>query len=142
MNVARLNFSHGSHESHLQVVNNIREAVATTGRHCAIMLDTKGPEIRTGLFKDGKSVQIKQGQELMIHCTKDYNTYVGTVNEICVDYSNLPKVVQIGSLIKIDDGLLVTKVLATDEKEGWVRVQCVNSADLGQRKGCNLPGTR
>ena len=70
MNVARLNFSHGSHESHLQVVNNLRTAMQMSGKTCAIMLDTKGPEIRTGLFPDGKSVKIKAGQELLIRCKK------------------------------------------------------------------------
>jgi len=141
MNVARLNFSHGSHESHLQVVENVRAAMEKAGRKCALMLDTKGPEIRTGLLTDGKAIILKSGSELLIWTSKDYNIFVGNSSEICVDYRNLSAVVQVGSIVKIDDGLIVTKVSAVNHSEGWIKVLITNTAEMGQRKGVNLPGS-
>ncbi|KAL2557111.1 Pyruvate kinase family protein [Forsythia ovata] len=75
MNVARFNFSHGSHEYHQETLDNLQKAMENTGILCAVMLDTKGPEIRTGFLKDGKPVQLKQGQEITI--STDYN---GTIS--------------------------------------------------------------
>ncbi|GLT31854.1 hypothetical protein SLA2020_065620 [Shorea laevis] len=66
MNVARFNFSHGSHEYHQETLDNLRTAMANTGILCAVMLDTKGPEIRTGFLKEGKPIQLNQGQEITI----------------------------------------------------------------------------
>ena len=66
MNVARLNFSHGDHESHGKSVQNLRDAMAQSGKNCAILLDTKGPEIRTGKLKGGHAVQLEAGQTLKI----------------------------------------------------------------------------
>ena len=66
MNVARFNFSHGTHEYHQQTLDTLRIAMHNTGILCAVMLDTKGPEIRTGFLKDGKPIQLKEGQEITI----------------------------------------------------------------------------
>jgi len=142
MNVARLNFSHGDHKSHLETLNNIRAASKEAGILCGVMLDNKGPEIRTGLLKEGKNVILEQDQELDIFCNVDVNTFEGDKNAICVDYKDLAKVIQVGKDIKIDDALIVTKVISKDEKEGKVRVKIENTGELGQRKGVNLPGTK
>ncbi len=74
MNVARFNFSHGTHASHKQALDNLREAMKKTGLNCATMLDTKGPEIRTGLLKDHKPIQLKMGQTLEISMLADFPT--------------------------------------------------------------------
>jgi len=66
MCVARFNFSHGSHEYHQETLDNLRKAMDLTGLLCAVMLDTKGPEIRTGFLKDGKPVKLTQGKEITI----------------------------------------------------------------------------
>ena len=64
MSVARFNFSHGNHASHKQCLDSLKEAIKKTGINCATMLDTKGPEVRTGLLKEHKPVALKKGQDL------------------------------------------------------------------------------
>ncbi|MED6265919.1 hypothetical protein CHARACLAT_030404, partial [Characodon lateralis] len=118
MNIARLNFSHGSHEYHSETIKNIREAVETITsdplyyRPVAIALDTKGPEIRTGLVK-GKveeEVELKKGSHVrVVTAESDKDKTDGKI--IWVDYPNLSKVLEKGRRIYIDDGLLALKVL-------------------------------
>ncbi|KAK9220667.1 hypothetical protein WN944_009090 [Citrus x changshan-huyou] len=137
MNVARFNFSHGSHEYHLETLNNLRTAMVNTGILCAVMLDTKGPEIRTGFLKDGKPIQLKQGQEITI--STDY-TIKGDENMICMSYKKLAVDVQPGSVILCSDGTISFTVLECNVKAGLVKCRCENSAMLGERKNVNLPG--
>lgn len=87
MNIARLNFSHGDHESHGKTVGIIRSASKACGIPCGILLDTKGPEIRTGMLKDHKSIELVKGQSLDI--TTD-NTILGDSSRISCSYKNLP----------------------------------------------------
>ncbi|XP_027346519.1 pyruvate kinase, cytosolic isozyme isoform X1 [Abrus precatorius] len=137
MNVARFNFSHGSHEYHQETLDNLRTAMENTGILCAVMLDTKGPEIRTGFLKDGKPIQLKQGQEIMI--STDYSIK-GDVNMICMSYKKLAEDVKPGSVILCSDGTISFTVLSCDKQLGLVRCRCENSAVLGERKNVNLPG--
>ncbi|KAK7317174.1 hypothetical protein RJT34_01174 [Clitoria ternatea] len=137
MNVARFNFSHGSHEYHQETLDNLRAAMETTGILCAVMLDTKGPEIRTGFLKDGKPIQLKQGQEITI--STDYSIK-GDENMICMSYKKLAEDVRPGSVILCSDGTISFTVLSCDQKLGLVRCRCENSAVLGERKNVNLPG--
>jgi pyruvate kinase len=90
MNIARLNFSHGNHESHGKTVSNLREAMAQSGLNCAILLDTKGPEIRSGMLKDHKPIEITAGQTLKI--VTDYE-HQGDNTCIACTYAALPKTV-------------------------------------------------
>ncbi|GAB4856147.1 hypothetical protein Ancab_024788 [Ancistrocladus abbreviatus] len=137
MNVARFNFSHGSHSYHQETLNNLRKAMENTGILCAVMLDTKGPEIRTGLLKDGKPIQLKQGQEITI--SSDYSIK-GDENMICMSYKKLAHDVKLGSVILCSDGTITFTVMSCDEESGLVRCRCENSATLGERKNVNLPG--
>lgn len=99
-----------------------------------MLIDTKGPEIRTGLLKNGgKPIVLKSGQTLKILTAANFETFEGDESTICVDYRNLNKVVKEGSIIKIDDGLIVTKVVATTDDS--VTVTVLNTSDMGQRKG-------
>lgn len=108
MNVARLNFSHGDHKTHGQSLDNLRAALKQRpDKTCAIMLDTKGPEIRTGMLKN-KSVEFKSGQSLKI-CT-NYE-HLGDEEMIACSYADLMKTVKIGSTIFIADGSLTCTVL-------------------------------
>ncbi|XP_022153828.1 pyruvate kinase, cytosolic isozyme [Momordica charantia] len=137
MNVARFNFSHGSHDYHQETLDNLRAAMENTGILCAVMLDTKGPEIRTGFLKDGKPIQLKQGQEITI--STDYNLK-GDENTICMSYKKLAEDVKPGSIILCSDGTISFTVLSCDKQLGLVRCRCENSAVLGERKNVNLPG--
>jgi len=138
MNVARMNFSHGDHEYHLTTIENVHEACKITNRLCAILLDTKGPEIRTGKLKGGQPVQLQAGQELTILTNTDAK-FQGDNQTIAMDYVNLWKVVKPGSIIKIGDGLIVCQVVTTQPHTVKVIVQ--NTAKLGEKKGVNLPGS-
>ncbi|XP_062172326.1 pyruvate kinase, cytosolic isozyme [Alnus glutinosa] len=137
MNVARFNFSHGSHEYHQETLDNLRTAMENTGILCAVMLDTKGPEIRTGFLKDSKPIQLKQGQEITI--STDYSIK-GDENMICMSYKKLAEDVNPGMVILCADGTISFAVLSCDKKLGLVRCRCENSAVLGERKNVNLPG--
>lgn len=140
INVVRMNFSHGSYEYHQSVIDNTRKMVAQDpqGRPVAIALDTKGPEIRTGLTKEGKDWPIPAGHEFTLTTDPKYS-------EICddqvmwVDYVNLPKVTAPGKLIYVDDGILSLLVLAIDGTS--VRVRSLNTGNISSRKGVNLPKT-
>ncbi|XP_021898159.1 pyruvate kinase, cytosolic isozyme-like [Carica papaya] len=137
MNVARFNFSHGSHEYHQETLDNLRTAMNNTGILCAVMLDTKGPEIRTGFLKDGKPVQLEQGREITI--STDYSIK-GDENTICMSYKKLAEDLKPGNVILCSDGTITFTVLGCDEESGLVRCRCENSALLGERKNVNLPG--
>ncbi|GAV70512.1 PK domain-containing protein/PK_C domain-containing protein [Cephalotus follicularis] len=137
MNVARFNFSHGSHSYHQETLDNLRNAMLNTGILCAVMLDTKGPEIRTGFLKDGKPVQLKQGQEITI--STDYDIK-GDEKMICMSYKKLSEDVKSGMVILCADGTISFKVLSCDNKAGLVHCRCENSAVLSERKNVNLPG--
>ncbi|MBA0610582.1 hypothetical protein Godav_011403 [Gossypium davidsonii] len=136
MSVARFNFSHGSHAYHQETLDNLRSAMVNTGVLCAVMLDTKGPEIRTGFLKEGK-VQLKQGQEITI--TTDYDIK-GDEKLISMSYKKLAEDVKPGMVILCADGTISFTVLSCDKEKGLVHCRCENSALLGERKNVNLPG--
>ncbi|KAI8376176.1 pyruvate kinase [Radiomyces spectabilis] len=139
LNIVRMNFSHGSYEYHQSVIDNTRKSVQLyPGRPVAIALDNKGPEIRTGNMKDGKEIPITVGHEMIFTVNEAYK-------DICddkvmfVDYKNLPKVIEVGKKIYVDDGILSFEVLETGANH--VRVRAMNNGKLCSHKGVNLPGT-
>ena len=137
MNVARMNFSHGDHPYHAQTIANIREALKKSKRMCAIMLDTKGPEIRTGLLKDGQDVELKEGEEFMLYNDWDF---VGDEKGVGQSYKDLHKTIEVGGTVLIDDGLISLTVVAIEGEN--VRCRVNNGGALGGRKGVNLPGVK
>ncbi|KAG0467446.1 hypothetical protein HPP92_018412 [Vanilla planifolia] len=137
MNVARFNFSHGSHEYHQETLDNLHAAMENLGIPCAVMLDTKGPEIRTGFLKDGKPIDLQKGQEITI--TTDYSIK-GDKGIISMSYPKLAQHMKPGGVILCADGSITLTVLSSDEPTGLVRCRCENSASLGERKNVNLPG--
>jgi pyruvate kinase len=134
MNVMRLNFSHGSHEYHASVISNLRKYLIASRRMCAIMLDTKGPEIRTGKLKDGKEVVLHTGQKFRV--TSDMSV-LGDETIVAQSYEKLAETVSCGSLILIDDGLIALQVERVEDNI----VHCIvkNGGVLGETKGVNLP---
>ena len=136
MNVARLNFSHGTHEEHLAKIKTIRKVRRKLNAPVAIMLDTKGPEIRTGNFNVDE-VFLKPGDVFTL-TTRDVE---GTEDIVSVSYEGLPNDVEPGSIIYIDDGLVqleVTQIIdGTD-----VICKALNNGILSNHKGVNLPGSK
>lgn len=135
MNVARLNFSHGSHEEHAARIANIREASRAAGKHVAILLDTKGPEIRTGILAT-ESVELVEGQTLILTTEE----VAGTAERVSVTYADLPQDVHIGSTILIDDGLIGLTVEEIQGKDIICRIK--NGGTLKSKKGVNVPGVK
>jgi len=138
MSVARFNFSHGTHEYHQETLDNLRTAMENTRIMCAVMLDTKGPEIRTGFLKDEcNPLRVTAGQQITV--TTDY-ARKGDATTIAVSYEALARDVQPGAQILIADGSLVLKVKSTDMASGTVVAEALNGATIGERKNVNLPG--
>jgi len=137
MNVARFNFSHGSHEYHQETLDMLRAASEASKIPCAVLLDTKGPEIRTGMLEDGKPIMLERNKEITL--TTDYSV-VGNESLIACSYPNLARDVSPGSMILAADGSITLKVVSADLAKGTVLCRCENSAKLGERKNMNLPG--
>lgn len=135
MNVARLNFSHGTHEEHAARIRNIREASRVTGKTVAILLDIKGPKIRTGLIQNDQ-VELKEGS----YITLTAEDVIGTAERISISYKGLPEDVEPGSRLLIDDGLIGLVVEKVEGSDILCRV--VNGGLLKNRKGVNAPGVR
>ena len=136
MDVARFNFSHGSHEEHKKRLLQLRELSEETGIPVAALLDTKGPEIRTCTLKDGKKVTLTTGQEFVLTT----ETIVGDENMVQINYDGLNEDVKEGNRILIDDGLIELKVKKVEGPKIYCEV--LNGGELGERKGVNVPGVK
>jgi len=141
MNVARCNFSHGDHEYHRTTIANLRDVTTDTRRICAILLDTKGPEIRTGKLAPGceQGVTLAKGAEILL--STDENVLCDSTR-VSVGYSALPKLLRSGHHVLIDDGLLSLLVLDPSPGQSPAEVRCrvLNAGVLGGSKSVNLPG--
>lgn len=137
MNVARLNFSHGDHQEHGERIRNIREAAKITGKNVAILLDTKGPEIRTNNMENG-AIELSVGQEVRISMTE----VLGTTEKFSVTYEGLIDDVHAGSTILLDDGLIGLEVLKVEKEIGEILTKVLNGGTLKNKKGVNVPGVR
>jgi len=136
MNVMRLNFSHGDYEEHGARIKTIREVVKKTGKEIAILLDTKGPEIRTGKLENGEDVLLETGNKVTI--TTDYS-FVGNAKKFAVSYPGIVNDLKVGSTVLLDDGLIGLKVESINVEAGEVECVITNTGELGQTKGVNLP---
>jgi len=136
MDVARLNFSHGSHADHERRLRWVREASDRVGKPVAVLLDLQGPKIRTGKMKDDRIV-LQEGAEVTI-TTEDV---LGTPERFSTTYQGLPTDVHVGDEILLADGRL--KLVVTRKvKKTEIRCRVVQGGELGSNKGINLPGTR
>jgi len=133
MDVARFNFSHGDHEEHLSRLEKLRKLRKELGRPIAALLDTKGPEIRTGLLKDGQKITLREGEKIVLTTEE----VVGTKEKIYINYDKLHEDVKPGNVILIDDGLIGLEVLSVNGQE--IHCKVTNGGELGERKGVNVP---
>ena len=134
--MARFNFSHGDHEEQRERMNLLKNVREELDRPVAILLDTKGPEIRTGLLEGGKKVTLKEGSEFILYTEE----MTGNETGCCVTYPGLAKDVKAGDRILIDDGLIELKVKQI--KSGNIVCHVENGGELGERKGVNVPNVK
>lgn len=136
MDVARFNFSHGDYEEHMSRMKLLESVREELDLPIATLLDTKGPEIRTGKLKDGEKVILKEG-DLYTLTTEEI---IGDETRGYINYAGLPEDLSAGNKILIDDGLLELDVLEVNGKEILCRI--VNGGELGERKGVNVPNVK
>jgi pyruvate kinase len=138
MDVARLNFSHGDHAGHRATLNRIKEALALRPhKNIGFMLDTKGPEIRTGFLENSQPVDLLAGTQLIL--TTDY-TFKGNASKIAVSYPKLCSSVKEKGIILVADGQISLEVLSIGDNEVVTRI--INGGKLGEKKNMNLPGCK
>ena len=137
MNVMRLNFSHGDFDEHGARIARLREVMAATGKRIAILLDTKGPEIRTVKLRDGHDIMLKAGQEFTL--TTD-TSVLGDNTRVAVTYAGLTKDLKRGDIVLLDDGLI--ELIVKEVKAQEIICEVRNNGELGENKGVNLPGVK
>ena len=136
MDVARLNFSHGTHQEHAQSFAMLREAAAELKKPIAILADLQGPKIRTGALAGGGTVLLRAGQKFVITTAK----VLGDSTRVSTTFHPLPREAKPGDRILLSDGLIELRVERTTRTE--VTCQVVNGGVLGEHKGINLPGVK
>ena len=133
MDIARFNFSHGDHKEQKERMDMLKSVREEVGKPIAILLDTKGPEIRTGILKNGQKVTLQAGQDFIL--TTDH--IEGDERKVSITYDGLCGDVQAGTKILIDDGLIELEVKEINQNNIVCKV--LNGGELGQRKGVNVP---
>lgn len=137
MDCARLNFSHGSYESHSEYIQNIRKASEITGVHIPIIQDLSGPKIRIGRLENGK-IELKEGERINIS-SKDIT---GNRKVISTNYRNIIKDTGKNDSILIDDGKFKLRVISADISKGILKCEVIKGGTIHERKGINLPDTK
>lgn len=135
MNVARLNFSHGTHEEHSVTISSARQAAREQGNNLALLLDTKGPEIRIGTFKESK-ITLREGDRFTLTTVQTE----GDGSRVSVNYPGIVNDVKAGMRILFDDGMIIMEVLGVTETD--VHCYVCAGGELSNRKGVNIPGAK
>ena len=144
MRIMRINFSHATYDEANLRMTNLKKSPGITSKNFnlrGVMLDTQGPEIRTGSFGTDGSIELVQGNKVTL-TTDDAHRHVQTVDKLWISYKQLIDTVSEGSCILLDDGAVELRVDATDKATGLVYCSIVNSGNLGSRKGVNLPNAK
>ncbi|TDI22073.1 MAG: pyruvate kinase, partial [Acidobacteria bacterium] len=134
MDVARINFSHGTYEDHAERIAMVREAATAAGRAVAVLQDLQGPKIRTGLLAGGRPVQLVAGATFSITTEE----VIGDAARVSTTYEALPRDIRPGDRILLSDGAISLRVIRASETE--VTTEVVDGGSLSERQGINLPG--
>ena len=134
VDVVRLNFSHGTHDTHGDAIRSVRAAAGRAGRTIAILQDLSGPKIRTGLLQGGTPIMLKAGDELRIAV----GDFAGEPGRVSTTFEELPTVVKAGDPLLLDDGHIQLRVISATPSEIVTRVE--DGGPLGEHKGINVPG--
>ncbi len=137
MNVMRMNFSHGDYEEQGFRIKNVKALNAEKGWNTGMMLDTKGPEIRTGYLENDEPVMLHKGD--IIRITMDYS-YLGNAKKVAISYAGLYDDISVGGRILIEDGNLTLKVIEKDESCKELVCEVQNDRKLKNKRNCNVPG--
>jgi pyruvate kinase len=135
MNVARLNFSHGTHEEHKQTIDNLKNAREERNVPLAILLDTKGPEVRLGKMEEGK-ITLEDGQEWLLTVEE----VMGTKERASLIPGMVISHIPVGATVLFDNGYLISQVI--EKGEGWIKVKMVLGGEISSGKGVNIPGVQ
>ncbi|NNE55851.1 MAG: pyruvate kinase, partial [Flavobacteriales bacterium] len=136
MCVARMNFSHDTHESHLQVIEAVRAVDEELGTNTSLLADLQGPKLRVGDV-EGEGVEVVRGNTIKITT----NETIGTAEKLYTNYQNFPKDVQAGEAVLLDDGKIELKVVETNEDDE-VTLEVIQGGIIKSKKGINLPNTK
>ena len=136
MNVARLNFSHGTHDEHAAAIRALRQASLRQQRPLAILADLQGPKIRTGTLAGGGPIRLEAGKQFVITTAK----VPGDAERVSTTFTGLPRDVRRGDRILLADGLIELRVIAVRGRDVVTRV--INGGEMGEHKGINLPGVK
>jgi pyruvate kinase len=134
VDVFRLNFSHGTHEAHAEVMARVRALAAEAGRSVALLQDLSGPKIRTGLLRDHTPIPLADGDTLAIAV----GSFVGAAGRVSTSYEQLPSLVKRGDTLLLDDGRIQLRVESSDREQ--IHTVVVHGGLLGEHKGINAPG--
>ena len=134
VDVFRLNFSHGTHDTHRTAIDRIRRAAAAAGRPVAVMQDLSGPKIRTGRLAGARPLQLKHGDDLTI----EVGDFAGEPGRIATNVQELPRALKAGDVLLLDDGRIQLTVGSTTDRT--IQTTVVDGGELGERKGINAPG--
>ena len=136
VDVCRLNFSHGSHKDHIEVINTVREIIDEINYPVAILADLQGPKIRVGVVKDN-GVNLVDGEEIIM-TTKSFE---GTAEKVSITYDTFPQDVRAGERVLVDDGKIMLEVVSSNFKDEVV-LKVLHGGILSSKKGVNLPNTK
>jgi pyruvate kinase len=134
VDVFRLNFSHGTHDTHAAAIEKVRHAAKDAGRTIALLQDLSGPKIRTGKLRGGAPVTLKAGDAL----TVGIGDFAGDAQRVSTTYADLPKAVRPGDAMLLDDGHIQLRVKDVSSDE--IHTVVVDGGPLGEHKGINVPG--
>jgi pyruvate kinase len=136
IDVCRLNFSHGTHEDHLQVINNVLELNQELNTNVALLADLQGPKIRIGEVENNR-IELIDGAEVLFVTQK----CIGTAAKLYLSYSQFPMDVEVGDFILVDDGKIKLETITTNKKD-TVKAKVIHGGILSSKKGVNLPNTK